>query len=100
MKIIKTKEIIPKDISEITEKSLLDFKDRAKLHEDSIPDFFVYIQDYAWNAFDTHGNNVYRELRHEAQGIFVGHYYKDQFASFIVRVFFATEDYLSIKLCQ
>jgi proteasome lid subunit RPN8/RPN11 len=84
MKIVKTREITPKDVLEITEPDLLDFKDRAKLHEDSIPSFFVYIQDLAWNAFDSHSNNVYRETRCEAQGIFVGNYYKDQFGEFAV----------------
>jgi proteasome lid subunit RPN8/RPN11 len=85
MKIVKTKEITPKDISEITDSSLLDFKDRAKLHDrSSIPDFFVYIQDYAWNAFEHHSKEVYSQLRHEAQGIFVGYYYKDQFGKFVV----------------
>ena len=89
MKIIKTKSIEAKDILEISDKelsdkSLIDFKDRKKLHNVAIPDFFVYIQDYAWNAFVKHGENVYQEIRHEAQGIFVGHYFKDQFGEFIV----------------
>ena len=83
MKIVKTKEIIAKDVSEIPD-TLAIFKNRIKLHDGTIPDFFVYIQDYAWNAFDSHGNNVYRELRHEAQGIFTGHYFKDQDGEFIV----------------
>lgn len=89
MKIVKTKIIEAKNISEISDKelsdkALIDFKDRKKLHNDSIPDFFVYIQDYAWNAFMSHGNSVYQEVRHEAQGIFVGNYYKDQWGEFIV----------------
>jgi len=89
MKIIKTKTIEAKDISEISDKelsdkALIDFKDRKKLHNDEPPEFFVYIQDYAWNAFVSHGKRVYGELRHEAQGIFVGHYLKDQFGEFVV----------------
>ncbi|MDR0602975.1 MAG: hypothetical protein LBG80_01560 [Bacteroidales bacterium] len=84
MKIVKTKVITPKDVSEITDDALIDFKDRAELHENSIPDFFVYIQDYAWNAFVSHGNNVYSETQCESQGIFVGNYYKDQFGEFVV----------------
>ncbi|MDR2511730.1 MAG: hypothetical protein LBC89_04635 [Bacteroidales bacterium] len=85
MKIIKTKEITPKDVSEITDNILFDFKDRTKLHDCAeIPDFFVYIQDYAWNAFVSHGNNVYKETQCEAQGIFVGYYFKDQFGEFVV----------------
>jgi proteasome lid subunit RPN8/RPN11 len=81
VKIVKTKEISP--ISEIPD-SLVDFKDRAKLHDGNIPDFFVYIQDYAWNAFWSHSNNVYKEIRHEAQGIFTGNYYKDQWGEFVI----------------
>jgi proteasome lid subunit RPN8/RPN11 len=84
MKIVKTKTIEAKDVSEISDGKMIDFKDRAKLHDDSIPDFFVYIQDYAWNAFVSHGNNVYKALSHEAQGIFVGHYFKDRYGEFIV----------------
>ena len=84
MKIIKTKEIIPKDVSEISDSSLIFFKNRAKLINGSMPDFFVYIQDDAWEAFNSHGNNVYKELKHEAQGIFTGHYFKDQFGEFVV----------------
>jgi proteasome lid subunit RPN8/RPN11 len=84
MKIVKTKTIEAKDVSEISDEKLFDFKDRVELHGDSIPDFFVYIQDYAWNAFVSHGNNVYKALRHEAQGIFVGHYFKDQYGEFVV----------------
>jgi proteasome lid subunit RPN8/RPN11 len=85
MKIVKTKTIEAKDVSEISDELLIDFKNRTKLHDNSqIPEFFVYIQDYAWNAFVSHGNNVYKALRHEAQGIFVGHYFKDQYGEFIV----------------
>lgn len=84
MKIVKTKTIEANDISEISDEKLIDFKDRAKLHDSSIPSFFVYIQDYAWNAFVSHGNRVYQEVKHEAQGIFVGLYFKDQFGEFIV----------------
>jgi proteasome lid subunit RPN8/RPN11 len=84
MKIVKTKEIIPKNVSDLPD-TLIDFKEREKLHDNnSIPDFFVYIQDYAWNAFISHSTNVYKELRHEAQGIFVGHYCKDRWGEFVV----------------
>ncbi len=83
MKIIKTKTIEAKDESEIPD-TLIDFKDREKFHDGKIPDFFVYIQDYAWNAFVSHGNRVYQEVKHEAQGIFVGLYFKDQFGEFVV----------------
>jgi len=84
MKIVKTKEIVPKEVSEITDEKLIDFKDRAKLHNGTIPPFFVYIQDYAWNAFESHSNNIYKESKHESQGIFIGNYYKDNFGEFVV----------------
>jgi proteasome lid subunit RPN8/RPN11 len=89
MKIVKTKTIEAKDVSEIPDKELFDkalisFKDRTKLHSSEPPEFFAYIQDYAWNAFVRHGENVYHEVRCEAQGIFVGHYFKDQFGEFVV----------------
>ena len=83
MKIVKTKEITPKDITEVPEL-LVDFNDRVKFHDGNIPSFFVYIQDYAWNAFWSHSHNVYKEIKHEAQGIFVGNYYKDKWGEFIV----------------
>ncbi|MDR0894530.1 MAG: hypothetical protein LBN06_04430 [Prevotellaceae bacterium] len=85
MKIVKTKEIKAKDVSEFADNVLQRFLDRTILHANSeIPAFFVYIQDYAWNAFLNHSINVYKEIRHEAQGIFTGHYLKDQYGEFIV----------------
>ena len=89
MKIVKTKNIEAKNILELSDnessdRSLIDFKDRQKFHNDSIPSFFVYIQDYAWNAFLNHGNNVYKEVKHEAQGIFVGQYFEDHFGEFVI----------------
>ena len=85
MKIVKTKTIEAKDVSEVPDM-LIDFKDRAKLHDGKIPDFFVYIQDYAWNAFISHGNIVYQQFGYEAQGIFVGQYFKDQFGEFVFAI--------------
>jgi len=89
MKIVKTKTIEAKEILEIPnkelpDKALIDFKDRKKLHNEEPPKFFVYIQDYAWEAFKSHGKRIYDEVRHEAQGIFVGYYFKDQFGEFVV----------------
>jgi proteasome lid subunit RPN8/RPN11 len=84
IRIIKKKEIDPKDASEISDEILIDFNNREKLHDGSIPEFFVYIQDYAWNAFVSHGNKVYQNSRHEAQGIFTGRYFKDQFGRFVI----------------
>lgn len=83
MKIVKTKSIIARNISEIPD-NLAIFRERLKLHKSSPPKFFVYIQDYAWNAFVGHGENVYKEVKHEAQGIFVGHYFQDKFGEFVV----------------
>jgi len=89
MRILKTKEILPIDVSELKGDEYKIFKKRSKLHETDIPPFFAYIQDYAWEAFISHGNNVYKSLRHEAQGIFLGKYFKDRHGEFIVATKFA-----------
>lgn len=89
MKIVKTKEIKPIEISEISDELFMDFRNRSKLHNGKIPDFFVYIQDFAWEAFLSHGHNVYKTLNHEAQGIFLGSYFKDSFGEFIVATKYA-----------
>jgi len=83
MKFEKLKEIIAKDISEIPKEYSL-FYDRNILHNGEVPSFYAYILDLAWNAFIHHGNNVYKEIKAEAQGIFIGQYYKDEFGEFIL----------------
>lgn len=92
MKIIKTKEIVPFDISELGDDLKEIFKDRTKLHKETIPPFFAYIQDYAWEAFLSHGNNVYETIRHEAQGILLGKYFKDEYGEYIIATKYAEGD--------
>lgn len=92
MKIIKTKEITPADISSLDDNLKDIFKDRTKLHDGTIPPFFAYIQDYAWEAFLSHGNNVYETIRHEAQGILLGKYFKDKYGEFVVALKYAEGD--------
>jgi proteasome lid subunit RPN8/RPN11 len=92
MKIIKTKEIVPSDISQLGSDLKEIFKDRTKLHNETIPPFFAYIQDYAWEAFLSHGNNVYKTIKHEAQGILLGKYCKDEYGEFIVATKYAEGD--------
>lgn len=92
MKIIKTKEIVPSDISQLGDDLKEIFKDRTKLHKETIPPFFAYIQDYAWEAFLSHGNNIYNTIRHEAQGILLGKYFKDEYGEFIIATKYAEGD--------
>ncbi|MFQ5752205.1 MAG: Mov34/MPN/PAD-1 family protein, partial [bacterium] len=89
MKIIKTKDITPGDLSTLDKELLNIFEDRSKLHQSTIPLFYAYIMEDAWEAFLNHGNNVYESLKHEAQGILLGHYYKDQFGEFIIATQYA-----------
>jgi len=83
MTIIKKKEIFARDVSELSNEYSV-FIDRKALHKNAIPPYFVYIEDLAWNAFIQHSSNVYKKVRHEAQGVFVGRYYKDQFGEFVI----------------
>src|SRR5688572_18053878 len=59
------------------------FQNRRDLHE-TINGFHVYINQYAWDAFLHHSMNVYKQTKHEAQGIFLGRYFKDSFGEFAV----------------
>lgn len=86
MQIIQTKKIEPIELNSISSDEFKIFRDRQNIHkgEHNIPPFFVYINEYAWDAFIKHGNNVYDETQFEAQGILVGKYFKDTFGTFIV----------------
>lgn len=75
--------IQPIPIEEEKNEGLALFQERSNLHE-SINGFKVYINQYAWDAFLNHGNNVYKQTKHEAQGIFLGKYYKDKYGEFAV----------------
>jgi len=84
MKIIKTKSIEPENISNYNDSQFESFNNRPKIHSGIIPNFFVYIKDYAWNAFLKHGENIYATEKHEAQGIILGKYFIDEHGSFVV----------------
>ena len=92
MKIIKTKEIVPLEISELDADLQQIFKNRRKLHESNIPLFFAYIKDNVWADFLKHGKDVYNSIKHEAQGILLGKYAKDEFGEFVVAIKYAKGD--------
>jgi len=84
MKIIQTKSIKAKDVSEDNSELVTFLKERTKLHKNlKQPSFCAYINEYAWDAFLSHSKNVYDETGHEAQGIFTGKYYKDAKGYFV-----------------
>lgn len=84
MKIVQTKKITPSFIRETNEAEFSVFQDRRQLHQGEIPGFFVYINEYAWEAFLSHTKGIYKRTRHEGQGIFLGKYFKDDFGEFAV----------------
>ena len=84
MKIIKTKSIQPKLLSELKEDEYQILHSRKDLHSGHIPSFFVYINNLAWNAFLGHGNIIYKETGNESQGIFIGEYFKDEIGEFVI----------------
>jgi len=75
--------IEPIPIEDEKSEGLVLFQERSNLHE-TINGFKVYINQYAWDAFLNHSNNVYKQTKHEAQGIFLGKYYKDKYGEFAV----------------
>ena len=81
--IVPKNPITPTLISEVEDESYSFFQNRKDLHE-TIDEFQVYINQYAWNAFLHHSMNVYKQTEHEAQGIFLGKYFKDSFGEFAV----------------
>jgi len=83
IKIISTKKPPPVQIDETTDDELSFFVNR-KSFTGEILGFQVFIIEYAWNAFINHGIQVYKETGHEAQGIFIGKYCKDDFGEFAV----------------
>lgn len=83
MNITPKGSIQPIPIAEEKSEGLALFQERNNLHE-SINGFKVYINQYAWDAFLNHGNNVYQQTKHEAQGIFLGKYYRDNYGEFVV----------------
>lgn len=86
MKIVQTKTVTSLPIQETREEVLSLFRNRKDLHQNGVPNFFVYINEYAWEAFLNHTRGVYKRTRHEGQGIFLGKYFKDIFGEFVVAV--------------
>ncbi|MFW5821407.1 MAG: Mov34/MPN/PAD-1 family protein [Bacteroidota bacterium] len=85
MKIKSISKVEAIDIQAVNDDRFLLFKDRKKLHEDKkIPEYFVYINGHAWDSFKEFADRSYEELKHEASGILLGQYFKDEFGEFIV----------------
>src|SRR4051812_3833553 len=85
IKITQTKKIKPILINESNDKEVSYFLSRNKFVGE-ISGFQVYINEYAWNAFINHGIQVFKETGHEAQGIFIGKYCKDDLGEFGVAI--------------
>lgn len=83
IKIISTKKITPVQIGETTDEELSFFVNRKSFNGE-ISGFQVFVNEYAWNAFINHGIQVFKETGHEAQGIFIGKYCKDDLGEFAV----------------
>jgi len=84
MQIIQTKSPKARPIQEAQGKEFRVFSDRKSLHQGDVPVWFVYIHEYAWEAFLSHTMEIYSRTGHEGQGIFVGKYFRDEFGEFAV----------------
>jgi len=84
MNIVQTNTITADPIQKTEDAAFTIFHNRRDLHEETIPPFFVYINENAWDEFTKHTNEVYRTTRHEGQGIFIGRYFYDEFGEFAV----------------
>jgi proteasome lid subunit RPN8/RPN11 len=84
MKIVQTKVTQARPIQEAQEEEFHVFRDRGSLHRGEMPGWFVYVHEYAWEAFLSHTKGVYSRTGHEGQGIFLGKYFRDQFGEFAV----------------
>jgi proteasome lid subunit RPN8/RPN11 len=84
MQIIQTKSPKARPIQEAQGKEFRVFSDRKSLHRGDVPVWFVYLHEYAWEAFLSHTMEIYSRTGHEGQGIFVGKYFRDEFGEFAV----------------
>lgn len=84
MQIIQTKSPKARPIQEAQGKEFRVFNDRKSLHRGDVPVWFVYLHEYAWEAFLSHTIEIYSRTGHEGQGIFVGKYFRDEFGEFAV----------------
>lgn len=84
MQIVQTKVTKARPIQEAQGEEFRVFRDRMSLHQGEVPGWFVYIHEYAWEAFLNHTTEVYASTGHEGQGIFAGQYFRDEFGEFAV----------------
>ena len=84
MEIVQTKVTKARPIQEARGEEFWRFHCRRSLHRDDVPGWFVYIHEYAWEAFLNHTTEIYSRTGHEGQGIFVGKYLRDEFGEFAV----------------
>jgi len=84
MNIVQTKETRATSIAEQRNDAFRIFKNRTGLHRGGVPRWFVYINDYAWEAFLSHTHAIYARTGHEGQGIFGGKYFEDELGQFAV----------------
>ncbi len=84
MQIVQTKVTKARPIQEAQGDEFRVFRDRRSLHRGEVPGWFIYIHEYAWEAFLNHTTDVYASTGHEGQGIFAGKYFRDEFGEFAV----------------
>jgi proteasome lid subunit RPN8/RPN11 len=84
MEIVQTKVTRAQPIQEAQGEEFRVFRDRRSLHWGEVPGWFVYIHEYAWEAFLSHTMEIYDRTGHEGQGIFLGKYFRDEFGEFAV----------------
>jgi proteasome lid subunit RPN8/RPN11 len=84
MEIVQTKVKKAQPIQEAQGEEIRIFLDRKLLHGGDVPNWFVYIYEYAWEAFLNHTTEIYSHTGHEGQGIFLGKYFRDEFGEFAV----------------
>lgn len=84
MEIVQTKVTKARPIQEAQGEEFRVFHDRKRFHRGDVPVWFVYIHEYAWEAFLSHTTEVYSRSGHEGQGIFLGNYFRDEFGEFAV----------------
>ncbi len=81
------------------------FENRDLLHtcsNEDIPSFCTYIDVMAWDAFLDFANKAHKKFKHEACGLMMGKYFKDDYGEFIVGCQFekGTGDSTSAVLCE
>jgi proteasome lid subunit RPN8/RPN11 len=81
--------IQPIDASEIKDARIQAiFDNRQILHAKKVPEFAVYIDELTWYKFLQSADNEYTQRKNEASGIFLGHYFADQFGRYTVGTHF------------